>query len=76
MLLGAGRNRVEDSIEPSAGGVLFVKRGQEVRTGDPLFELRYKQGTTLNAALEEVKNACRIEEAPLSVPPLILETLS
>jgi pyrimidine-nucleoside phosphorylase len=76
MLLGAGRNRVEDSIEPSAGGVLFVKRGQEVRAGDPIFELRYRQGTTLNAALEEVKNACRIEETPPSVPPLILETLS
>ena len=28
MLLGAGRNRVEDLVEPSAGGVLFVKRGQ------------------------------------------------
>lgn len=76
MLLGAGRNRVEDSIEPSAGGVLFAKRGRAVQAGDPLFELRYKQGVVLHAALEEVKNACRIEEEPPSVPPLILETLS
>ena len=73
MVLGAGRNRVEDLIEPSAGGVLFVKRGQAVKAGDPLFELRYKDGTTLHAALELVKHACRIEDGP-SVS-LILETL-
>ncbi len=75
MLLGAGRNRVEDSIEPSAGGVLFAKRGQTVKAGDPLFELRYKQGVALHAAMEEVKNACRIEDKPPTLPPLILETL-
>jgi pyrimidine-nucleoside phosphorylase len=75
MLLGAGRNRVEDLIEPSAGGVLFTKRGQMVKAGDPLFELRYKNGTTLHAAMEEVKMACRIEDGPPSVPTLILETL-
>lgn len=75
MVLGAGRNRVEDLIEPSAGGVLFAKRGQAVKAGDPLFELRYKDGTTLHAALALVKHACRIEDAPPSVPPLILETL-
>ena len=75
MLLGAGRNRVEDSVEPSAGGVLFVKRGQAVKAGDPLLELRYKKGTTLHAALQEVKMACRIEDGPPTVPALILETL-
>ena len=75
MLLGAGRNRVEDLIEPSAGGVLFAKRGQAVKAGDPLFELRYKNGTTLHAAMEEVKMACRIEDMPPTVPALILETL-
>lgn len=75
MLLGAGRNRVEDLIEPSAGGVLFAKRGQAVKVGEPLFELHYRQGTVLAAALEEVKNACRIEDAPPAVPTLILEVL-
>ena len=74
MLLGAGRNRVEDSVEPSAGGVLFVKRGQKVNEGDPIFELRYKDGTTLHAALELVKHACRIENSPPAIPRLILET--
>jgi pyrimidine-nucleoside phosphorylase len=75
MLLGAGRNRVEDSVEPSAGGVLFAKRGQSVKAGDPLFELRYKDGVALHAAMEEVKNACRIEDMPPALPKLILETL-
>jgi len=42
--------------------------GEAVQAGDPLFELRYRQGTTLGAALEEVKNACRIEDAPPAVP--------
>jgi pyrimidine-nucleoside phosphorylase len=74
MLLGAGRNRVEDPIEPSAGGVLHVKRGQLVKAGDPIFELRYQDGTTLHAAMELVKQACRIEDAPPEIPPLILET--
>jgi pyrimidine-nucleoside phosphorylase len=76
MLLGAGRNRAEDTIEPSAGGVLFVKRGQEVKAGDPLVELRYKDGAAVHAAMGLVRSACRIDDEPPQIPPLIVETLA
>lgn len=76
MLLGAGRNRVEDSVDHSAGGMVLAKCGQAIKAGDPLFELHYRDGTNLHAAMELVKSACRIDDRPPHVPPLILETLA
>jgi pyrimidine-nucleoside phosphorylase len=75
MVLGAGRNRVEDAVDPSAGAILFAKCGQAIKAGDPLLELHYQDGTNLHAALELVKHACRIDDQPPHVPPLILEVL-
>lgn len=76
MVMGAGRNRVEDTVDPSAGGVVLAKCGQAVKAGDPLFELHYRNGTNLHAAMELVKSACRIDDHPPHVLPLILETLA
>src|SRR5207249_6475669 len=34
MILGAGRDRVEDAIDPAVGAVIQAQRGQRVRPGD------------------------------------------
>lgn len=75
MVLGAGRNRVEEPIDHAVGAVVLVKRGSEVRAGDPLVELHYRESTHLAAARTLIREACRIEEMPTPLEPLILETI-
>jgi pyrimidine-nucleoside phosphorylase len=74
MLLGAGRNRVEDAIDPAAGIGLLAIRGEEVERGHILAELYYSDPSRLPEALALVKRAFHLgHEAP---PPLelLLET--
>src|SRR5207237_604979 len=40
--LGAGRDRVEDSVDPAVGILLLAKVGDEVRAGDGILELHYR----------------------------------
>jgi pyrimidine-nucleoside phosphorylase len=76
MLLGAGRDRVEDTIDPAVGAILRAVPGQEVRTGDALVEVHYRDAGRLDCALELFNRAWRIEDAPPSAVPLILETVT
>jgi thymidine phosphorylase len=74
MLLGAGRNRVEDKIDPAAGILLLAVRGEEVKEDTTLAELYYSDASRLPNALALVQQAYRLgDEAP---PPreLLLET--
>ncbi len=75
MLLGAGRDRVEDVIDPAVGAMVLATRGDQVRAGDPLVELHYRDGSRLEAALGLLQSACVLAEAPPAPQSLILETL-
>ena len=44
MLLGAGREKVGDSIDPGAGIMIASKPGAAVAAGQPILELRYNDG--------------------------------
>ena len=79
MVLGAGRERVEDVIDPGAGLVVGKKRGDEVRKGDPLVTLHYNDPSRLLEAEEMVQRAYSAYTAgdrrPPSAPELILAVL-
>jgi pyrimidine-nucleoside phosphorylase len=75
MLLGAGRNKVRDRIDPSAGIVLHVKCGEQVSPSYVLCELRFNKKTKLAEAIALVEEACVIGDAPPPPRPLVLETL-
>jgi thymidine phosphorylase len=75
MLLGAGRDRVEDVIDPGVGAVVLAPCGSEVRAGDALVELHYREASRLEAALELLRRACVLAEAPPAPQPLLLETI-
>lgn len=72
MLLGAGRARKEDRIDPAVGIVLRRKVGDRVRLGEPLAEVHYNDADRLPAALELLEQAYRIGEQRPVVPALIL----
>jgi pyrimidine-nucleoside phosphorylase len=70
--LGAGRDRVEDSIDHAAGIMVVVKPGVELRAGDPVLELHYRDRARLGAAAALASRAIKIEDNQPIVEPLVV----
>jgi pyrimidine-nucleoside phosphorylase len=49
--LGAGRDRVEDPVDPAVGIMVAAKPGDEVRAGQPVLELHYRDRARLETAI-------------------------
>jgi len=76
MVLGAGREKVEDVIDPGAGLVVGKKLGDEAKKGDPLATLHYNDPSRLLEAEGMVRTAYSISDVrPPSAPELILAVL-
>jgi thymidine phosphorylase len=76
MALGAGRQRVEDAVDPAVGLVLHKKRGERVEEGEPLATLHFNEPEKLAEAQRWLKGAFRVASAPPRPVPLILKTLA
>jgi pyrimidine-nucleoside phosphorylase len=70
--LGAGRDRVEDRIDPGVGIIVRRKPGEEVRKGEAILELHYRDGTRLQTAVSLASQAAVIGEERPATSPLIL----
>jgi pyrimidine-nucleoside phosphorylase len=76
MLLGAGRERVDQKIDPGVGAILRTKPGMKVREGDALVEVRYRHDARLGVVVEMLRQAWTIGDEPPAAPaPLILEEI-
>jgi pyrimidine-nucleoside phosphorylase len=75
MVLGAGRDRVEDAIDPAVGAKIEVKPGEPVKAGDAILELHYRDSGRLETAVEMVRSACTIGDKP-PAGTLILEVIT
>jgi thymidine phosphorylase len=73
--LGAGRARKEDPVSAGAGVVLHGKPGDEVRAGQPLFELHADEPERFERALEALAGSYRIADQPPPPRRLILDTV-
>ncbi|MFH1476400.1 MAG: thymidine phosphorylase [Verrucomicrobiota bacterium] len=71
LLLGAGRARITDEIDPAAGIAALKKIGETVTVGEPLAILHTNRRDRLEQALILVKGAFRITAEHVSPPPLI-----
>ena len=58
-LLGAGRARKEDVIDPSAGIRLRKKTGEHAERGEPIAVLYTDRAESLDAAEQMLRSACR-----------------
>jgi pyrimidine-nucleoside phosphorylase len=69
--LGAGRQRMEDSVDPNAGIILNKKVGDAVRVGETLAQLFSDKSSELEESLPAIETAFTIR--PLAPParPLI-----
>jgi pyrimidine-nucleoside phosphorylase len=73
MLLGAGRERADQAIDPSAGIVLRVKPGDPVDQGATLMVLHYNEGRSLDDARALASSAVTIGAGAPPVAPQILD---
>src|ERR1700694_4624210 len=48
--LGAGRDRVQDPVDPAVGIMVLAKPGDELRAGEPILELHYRDRARLETA--------------------------
>lgn len=65
--LGAGRDRVDDAIDPAVGIVVLAKPGTPVRVGDGVLELHYREEARRVGALARLKSAVTIDD--VAPPP-------
>jgi pyrimidine-nucleoside phosphorylase len=72
MALGAGRERVGDTIDPAAGIVLLRKPGDRVEAGEPVLELHYNDERGLDEAAALARRALAVAATPPAPRPLVL----
>ena len=74
-MIGAGRDRKEDVIDPAVGIILEVKVGEKVDAGSVLCRLYYTREDRVEEAAEMVEDAFRISAQKPEERELILEVV-
>lgn len=72
VILGGGRERKEDAVDPSVGIVLHKKVGDRVARGEPLATVHYNDDPRAERAKQLIAESCEISNtAPTSTRPLV-----
>jgi pyrimidine-nucleoside phosphorylase len=64
VILGGGRERKEDSVDPAVGIVLRKKVGDRVSAGEPLATIYYNSESRLARAQQLLEESCEICDSP------------
>jgi pyrimidine-nucleoside phosphorylase len=76
VVLGGGREKKEDAIDPAVGLEFHKRIGDAVTRGEPLCTLHYNAAKRLDEARHLVETAYKIEpEKPKTIPPLIYRVI-
>jgi len=75
-IIGAGRDRKEDAVDPAVGVILEVKVGDKVDVGGILCRLYYTKEDRVEEAADMVEDAFRISTTEPEKRELILEVVS
>jgi pyrimidine-nucleoside phosphorylase len=72
VVLGGGREKKEDTIDPAVGLVFHKRLGDPVQQGESLCTLHYNSNARLEEAQRLVETAYRVEpQPPRELPPLV-----
>jgi pyrimidine-nucleoside phosphorylase len=74
-MIGAGRDKKEDAIDPAVGIILEVKVGEKVDAGSVLCRLYYTREDRVEEAAERVEDAFRISGQKADERNLILDVV-
>lgn len=75
-LLGAGRTRKEDAIDPAVGLWMKKRLGEKVQSGSPLAILHVNDEKELDQVKKLIQQAITISDQQVQPPPLIYTTIS
>jgi pyrimidine-nucleoside phosphorylase len=75
MMLGAGRSKKEDSIDPAVGIVMHKKLGDLVRDGESVATLHINKGDNTKQAVELLRSAITVSKDPSKKPEMIKEII-
>ena len=64
VILGGGRERKEDSVDPAVGIVLHKKVGDAVSAGEPFATIHYNAETRAARAKQLLEASCQIADSP------------
>lgn len=70
VILGAGRSKKGDEIDPAVGISVLVKVGDQVEDGQPLFVVHARDEASLGVASEQLVNAVKIADQSKDPLPL------
>ena len=73
VMLGGGRDKVDDEIDPAVGIMIPATVGDAVRAGDPVLRVQYRSEERLEDALPLLMQAVRVGESPGPRAPLIID---
>jgi len=74
-LLGAGRAKKEDAIDPAVGLVMRKRRGERIRRDEPLATLYVNDSARLSEAAAKLRAAVAISKTPPARIPMIHEVI-
>ena len=75
VVLGAGRARMDDRVDPAVGIEIVAAHGRAVREGDTLVLVRHDGSSRLAEATRLLDAGVRSVETPPPVRPLVLERI-
>jgi pyrimidine-nucleoside phosphorylase len=73
--LGAGRDRLDATIDPAVGFEIVAPVGTRVKAGDPLIEIHHRNGHGLAEARRLLEAAIQIGEAAAAAAPLVIDRI-
>lgn len=75
MLLGAGRQKIGDQIDPAVGIQVLKKRGDYVKPGDVLAIIHANDAGRMRLGIDRLRACYRLKEEKPNLQPLIIQTV-
>jgi pyrimidine-nucleoside phosphorylase len=73
--LGAGRDRLDASVDHAVGFMVVAPVGTPVKAGDPIVEIHHRHGHGLADARRLLDGAIEIADAAEPARPLVLDRI-
>lgn len=74
-LLGAGRAKKTDVIDPAVGLIMHKRRGDYLKAGEPLATLYVNDETRLAEAMNTLRGAITLSKEPPEAAPMVYEVV-
>lgn len=75
VMIGAGRAKKGDEIDPAVGIMVRAKIGDKIAKGQAVFDVHVSDKSAFDSVFEKLKNAVEISDEPVDPPPYFWDVL-